>query len=227
MAHEFLDFFERDVASFAELIAGVDLNVAVPSCPNWQLRDLAVHLGHVYRWAQSCIEENAPLERVEPPVPDSLLVEWFKEGASDLTELLRNSDPQAEIWTFGPHPRMMSFWSRRQAQETSVHLWDARAAHGRPVPISEELAADGVAEVFEVFIPRQLKRGGMNAISPGVRIVLPDGRTFDLGTNVTNQVSGTAGNLLLTLWHRNPVESLNIDGIAGEVKAAFAQALTP
>jgi len=226
MAGEFLDSYESDASAFTELIAVSDLNSAVPSCPGWRLRDLAMHLGHVHRWARECIETDGPAERPEPPVSDSLLVEWFSEGASDLGALLRTSDPESAVWTFGPHPRLMSFWLRRQAQETSMHLWDARYALEQPAQIDESVAADGIAEVFEVFIPRQLKRAQMSQLSEGVRLSLPDGRTFDLGENIATEVSGTASNLLLALWHRIPIEHLTVDGDAQVAREAFSQALT-
>ena len=226
MTGEFLDSYESDAGAFAELIAVSDLDAEVPSCPGWQLRNLAIHLGHVHRWARECIETDGAAERPEPPVPDPLLFDWFCEGASDLGALLRTCDPESAVWTFGPHPRVMSFWLRRQAQETSVHLWDARNAFGRAVAINELLAADGIAEVFEVFIPRQIKRGQMSEPSQGVRLSLPDGRTFDLGDNITAEVGGTASNLLLALWHRIPIEHLTVDGGAHVAREAFSQALT-
>jgi hypothetical protein len=120
----------------------------------------------------------------------------------------------------------MSFWSRRQAQETSMHLWDAKSALGIFEPIEESLAADGVAEVFEVFLPQQLRQGRMQSPSEGIRIVLADGRTFDIGESIAGEVTGSASDILLALWHRMPAASLATDADERVVEAAFARALT-
>ena len=60
-------------------------------------------------------------------------------------------------------PTTAAFWFRRQAHETAVHRWDAqRAATPSSVdPIDATLAADGVDEWLEVFVPRFLARTGV------------------------------------------------------------------
>jgi uncharacterized protein (TIGR03083 family) len=223
---EFLDSFESDAQSVITLVASSDLDLQVPPCPGWQLRDLAVHLGTVHRWAKACIEANGPLPLVESPIEDSMLIPWLNEGLTELSELLRATPPHRETWTFGPQPQVMSFWCRRQAQEAAVHLWDAQSALGIAEPIEETLAADGVAEVFEVFIPRQLGRGRMQLPNEGIRIVLTDGRTFDIGEKISGEVSGSASDILLALWHRVPATSLVTDADERVVEAAFARAFT-
>lgn len=35
----------------AATVAGADLDAAVPTCPQWVLRDLVRHVGMVHRWA--------------------------------------------------------------------------------------------------------------------------------------------------------------------------------
>lgn len=227
MSEDFIDSFAQDADSFGTLISNSDLDSVVSSCPGWRLRDLATHLGHVHRWASTCISEGSPVARGEPAIEDAFLAEWFREGAFDLETLLRERDPAAPTWTFGPEPRVMSFWSRRQAQETAVHLWDARAAIGSPQPIDENLAADGVVEVFEVFLPRQRKRDQLKESPQGIRIILPDGRSFDTGEDIEAEVSGAASDLLLCLWRRIPAEGLSVEGSMQFVRAFFSQALTP
>nr|BFE67524.1 hypothetical protein GCM10020092_008250 [Actinoplanes digitatis] len=39
------------------------------------------------------------------------------------------------------------------AHEISVHRWDAEAAAGRATPIETKLAADGVNEVLDTWLP--------------------------------------------------------------------------
>lgn len=139
----------------------------------------------------------------------------------------RRTDPGAPTWTFGPQPRTVAFWRRRQAHEVTVHLWDAQAAVGQPDLIAADLAADGVAEVFEVFLPRQVRLERMAAVVDGVRVVLPDGRHFDLGSPIVSEATGSPADVLLALWRRVPLDRLHITGDVGAAHRAFDRALTP
>lgn len=88
-----------------------------------------------------------------------------------------------------------------------MHRWDAQHALGAdPAPLEPELAADGIAEVFDTFAPRQIAVG--RATAP-VRAVLFE--ATDTGSSLTYgpgapaaAVTGTAGELLLMLWGRLP-----------------------
>lgn len=222
-----LAVLERKGAAFVDAVATGDLGADVPCCPGWTLRDLAAHQGHVWAWARSCIEAGEYVEESEEPIPDEDLVPWLREQRDALLAILRATDPAQPTWTFGPKPRTVAFWHRRQLQEVTVHLWDAQSAQGSPEAIEDDVAADGVAEVFEVFLPRQVRRERMAPVQDGVRIVLPDGTAFDLGANPVAQVTGTPSDLLLALWHRVPVDALAVSGDAEVVADAFDRALTP
>ena len=111
------------------------------------------------------------------------------------------------------------------AQETTVHRVDAEQAVGRPVAGDRAaFAVDGIDEIFSVFVPTF----GAGR-SPG------DGRTvhlhatdaegewlvrFDLGDVVVETghakgdaaVRGPAGELLLWLWGRRPLDGFEVFG---------------
>jgi uncharacterized protein (TIGR03083 family) len=232
---------QRDAEAFVEVIRHGDLDVVVPDCPGWTLLDLARHLGGVHRWAFDSIVTGHPGVEAEGPLQRSDLVEWFADGAQHLLDLLRRSDPDAPTWTFGPPPRQVSFWSRRQALETAIHLTDARRALRREESIDAPLAADGIDEVVSMFFPRQVRLGRIPPLQSAVAITLDDderegvegpkwvlaGDGIAPPTAIDASVSGPAVDVLLTLWGRHDVDGLRVQGDRAVVRAVFETALTP
>jgi uncharacterized protein (TIGR03083 family) len=174
----------------------------------------------------------------EPPGPadPQSLVTWYAEGAAQLVDRLRRTDPDSPAWCFGPRPRLASFWSRRQAHETALHLADARRAVGAPVPpVTASMAADGVDEVATMFFPRQVRLGRMPALSQGVRIVLEDapgtwviaGDGTDPRAAIDAAVRGPADLVWRALWRRADPAVLEVSGDADAAWAVLSAGLTP
>ena len=121
----------------------------IPSCPEWKMGDLLTHTGMVHRWA-AAIVRGGLLER--PPfkayvAPDGVdLVAWYRASAADVADALAEADPDRPMYNFTGATQTAAFWVRRQAQEVSIHRWDAEAAVGSARPINALLAADGVDE---------------------------------------------------------------------------------
>ncbi len=70
-------------------LKGADLAATVPSCPDWTLRQLAVHVGGAHRWVGEIVRgratEDVPEEKVpgfEGPAADGpkALDAWLAEG---------------------------------------------------------------------------------------------------------------------------------------------------
>ncbi len=219
--------------AFAAVLDTADLDRPIAACPGWTLRDLAAHLGGVHRWAAHAVRENTPGDDAQTgPGERSALVQWYRDAAGDLVSLLEGTDPGAPCWTFGPPPRLAGFWFRRQAQETTIHLWDASAASGTPELIPTELALDGLDEIVRVIFPRQVRlqrcpplsqslgvvatdggrRGGSPSLVPGGWLIAGDGLPADrswggdgdmVGSPVADAVvRGPAQAVLLALWKR-------------------------
>jgi uncharacterized protein (TIGR03083 family) len=231
-----LTSLERDSASFAKILRTADLATPVPDCPGWTLRDLASHLGGVHRWAHDIVVSGAPGDEPEGPRDRDPLIAWFVQGAAQLLTVLRDADPAAPTWTFGPRPRLVSFWVRRQSHETSMHLQDARRAVGEGYVVDPYFAADGVDEVVTVMFPRQVRLQRIEPLSRGVRIELSDvpGASWVLAGDGTDRtagsvatVRGTAEELLRALWGRKGAQTLTVEGDADAALEAFAVALTP
>lgn len=174
---DFIDTTEDAADGFALLLGSADLATPVPSCPGWSLADLAEHLGGVHRWARAqLLGGGAQVDEqpTEAPLGDSdALVAWFREGATALVETLRELPEDAPCWALYP-PARASTWAKRQALETTLHLWDATEALGIAVPIPSRLAAAGVAEVAEDMYPRQVALGRMPTLDAIIDLKLQD-----------------------------------------------------
>ena len=147
----------RDGARMAAL-AGGDLGAAVPTCPAWTLRDLLEHTGGVHRWMTAATRERTPGPPEESTfsrlVDDGASVSaWFQAGVDEAIAVLSTLDADEPRWTWFPPDQTAGWYFRRIAQETLVHRIDAELAAGGVTDVDPELAADGIAEMCEVFIP--------------------------------------------------------------------------
>ncbi|WP_030672141.1 maleylpyruvate isomerase family mycothiol-dependent enzyme [Streptomyces rimosus] len=141
---------------FAATLADADPSATVPTCPDWSLRDLVVHLGRAQRWYEANVRARAaePLPFVqEGPAGDAgpaALGAWLTEGASRLAETLQEAGPDQEMWAWGESHRT-GFWARRAVHETLVHRADAAAATKRGFTADPWVAADAVDEWLEML----------------------------------------------------------------------------
>jgi uncharacterized protein (TIGR03083 family) len=233
---EYHEALERDAAAFVDIVRSADADAPVPACPGWQLADLARHLGGVHRWALEAVRTGQPGEQPSGPADPSALAAWLAEGADALVHALRTADPDAPTWTFGPAPRLVSFWGRRQAHETAVHLVDAQQAAGLPSRMDPRLAADGVDEVVTMFFPRQVRLERIPPLARGLRVVLSDvlGASFVLAGDGTDPdapaaatLTGPAADVLLALWGRGDLDGLHVEGDRDLAASVLAAGITP
>jgi uncharacterized protein (TIGR03083 family) len=188
----------------------VDLRAPVPSCPGWEVSDLLTHVGTTWGWAATIVRTGGRADAsadVDKPGPDEL-IPWAEVRITDLIEVLKAADPDANCWTFGL-PRTSRFWMRRQANETTVHAWDAQGATGARQPIDPELAADGLDEYLTVMLERLVKRAPDGWDGQSVHLHRTDGPgewTARLGPDGSTEVTREhrKGDLAL----RGPAESL-------------------
>jgi len=227
----YLPHLEQAAADVTAVLQTGDLDAPVPGCAPWRLTDLAHHLGGIHRWARTALVENrAGSETVDDAPRDrDALVAWFRDGADALVATLRDTDPDAPAWGFGPRPRTAAFWFRRQAHETAAHAGDAAASQGASRPYGTELALDGIDEIVGMFLPRQIRLGRIPPL-PATLVLEPDeGGRWVLGNGPAATVSGPAEALLLLLWHRIALDDprLAVEGDRPAADTVLAQALTP
>ncbi|WP_201467410.1 maleylpyruvate isomerase family mycothiol-dependent enzyme [Janibacter melonis] len=207
-----------------------DWSRSLPTCPRWELADLVGHLGGVHRWVVGAVREGHGRTESTPPQAEGL-AEWFGEGARELRETIA-VDPATPAWTFERGDRTVGFWQRRQVHEHTVHRVDVELALvGETSPVPVDVAADGVAEVVEVFVPRRLAKGWLDPIPAAVRLVATDAPVDVVvgdGDPVT-QVSAPAADLYLALWRRAPLDDERTTYAGDEVVAreVLRMPLTP
>jgi uncharacterized protein (TIGR03083 family) len=170
----------------AGLIGGADLTRPVPSCPDWTLRELTIHLGRAHRWAGEMVRRRtqAPIPFREAPggrLPDDPgeHAGWLRAGAEFLVGSIQAGE-DSPVWTH-LGPGRADYWARRMAHETSVHRADAQLAFGQRPEIDPDVAADGVDEWLTMVaarsagpedqVPRAVFTGGrsmhLHATDPG------------------------------------------------------------
>ncbi|WP_432136186.1 maleylpyruvate isomerase family mycothiol-dependent enzyme [Streptomyces sp. bgisy154] len=226
-----LDREGRLLADAAER-AGADAKV--PTCPDWQVRDLLRHTGMVHRWATSFVAERrtAPYAADDPPELDGIeLLDWFRAGHGALVEALAAAPTDTACWSFLPAPSPLAFWARRQAHETAVHRVDAQSALGELDAVDSAFAADGIDELLCAFHARPTSR--VRSETPRVlrvRATDTDGAVWTVRLSpeppVTErtgagkadcEVAGPAAELYLALWNRAPFPAVTGDASLAEL----------
>jgi uncharacterized protein (TIGR03083 family) len=237
----YLAHLSRDGRRIADLARG-DLTATVPTCPGWTLKDLVEHTGMVHRWQTEAARHDhgtfPDASKFElAPVEGESWADWFQAGIDSAIATMSKVEPGQPRWTWAkPGGGDTTDWYfRRIAQETLVHRIDAELAAGDVTDVDAAFAADGIAEMFEVFVP----------LASG-RAINGDGRTIHLhATDVESEwllrlqqdrvdaepshgkgdaaLRGMARDLLLMSWGREPlgdVEHFGRDDVIATFTAA-------
>jgi uncharacterized protein (TIGR03083 family) len=248
---------ESSTETLAGIVDGADLTIAVPTCPEWTLRQLATHVGRAHRWAGEITStrsaEFIPFRQVpDGRIPDDPAKQapWLRAGAARLVDVVRAAGGD-EVWAFNAQ-RPASFWARRMAHETAVHRADAEFAVGRDPQIAPDVAADGIDEWLGF-----LSGGGLaGGAAPDPRIgALPDGGLLHVhatddgladgagewlvrrdGDRITVEhghargdvaLRGPAGRVLLVLLRRVPADDAQVQVIGDAALLTAWLAATP
>lgn len=227
MGYDYLEAIAADRQALADIAVGSDLELRVPGCPDWSLRDLLGHVSGASRWMAKCVAEGeTPQERILPPAPDDRgeLLEWFNQSIDELLDVLSGTAPEALVWTPIRGSLGSAWWRRKAALELAIHRTDAeQAAGGGPGRIDPSLAMDGIDEYAEEFLPLMLHAV---AEPPPVTAVLlapsdiDDSRTLSLipaGVDADPgepqvEITASAYELLLWMWNRIPDGTLSVRG---------------
>jgi uncharacterized protein (TIGR03083 family) len=222
-----------------------DQRARVPACPEWTVAVLAAHVGEAYAFVEAQVRgggEDSVNELEDLGLPSDIeewfrrdlpldsiprtLVDWLRNQAESLEALFSATDPSAPAWTWWDPDRTAGFWLRRMAQETSIHRWDMENVAGAPAAIPAALAADGVDEMLDIYVPRwcrpksEISGSGetyclRRSDGPGAWTV----RYLGYGMEVAKDegaagvtLTGSASDLILALWQRIPLQRLRISG---------------
>lgn len=229
---ETLDFvraLDREGRLLAAAAEEAGSDAKVPTCPDWQVRDLVRHTGTVHRWAAAFVTEGHMSPRPEGDLPDldgAELLDWFREGHRHLVDALTAAPTDLRCWHFLPAPSPLAFWARRQAHETTVHRFDAEAARGgRPSGIDPGVAVDGIDELLCAFHARPKSR--VRSAEPRVlrvRATDTDGAEWTVRLSQDPpaaergdtappdcEIAGPAERVYLSLWNRQPLPRVTGD----------------
>jgi uncharacterized protein (TIGR03083 family) len=190
----------------------------VSGCPDWSLADLVRHVAEVQRFWAWVVRTRAtdPAGYAQPPRhPDDELLGWLHAQHAELETALAGVDPAEPVWTWA-RQQDVAFVLRRQLQEAVVHTVDVEQVLGDVQPIPTAVGLDGLDEWLDVMVPAALPDGPprrahpvtFHAVDAGVeRTLFAGSRPFPIAA-----LTGTAGDLLLTVWRRVPLEVLTVDG---------------
>lgn len=226
-------------------LRATDPGYIVPSTPEWSVGDLAWHLAEVqWFWGEivtGLLDDDGVEALVEPDRPDDhdATLRFLAGRSTALIAALEHADPAAPCWSWSHTGGDVAWVARRQAHEALIHRVDAELAAGvEPTVPDAALAADGVAELFDVMMAPppwatvtpdghavrveatdtghawDLVFGRLTGTSPH------SGRAHDLDAAVTTAagpeaaavVAGTAWNLDRWLWGRGPADPLRVTG---------------
>ncbi|MET0424569.1 MAG: maleylpyruvate isomerase family mycothiol-dependent enzyme [Actinoplanes sp.] len=225
-----------DSPALQDAVAQAGPDAAVPSCPDWTVADLVAHVTELLNWVREVtprgvtdLPPRAPGAESRPEWPEAL--DGLRRELTGTIETLDALDADFPAWNWAPQAKKAGFWHRRMAHEISVHRWDAEAAAGRPTPIETKLAADGVSEVLDTWLPAGRRRGPddlhgvVHLIAGdagyewfirlrGAGVALLDTSTIldDDDHHARAQATGSASDLLLALMGRQKTDRLVVTG---------------
>ena len=231
---EYLAVLRREGDAFADFIARA-LNAPVASCEPWVGADLLWHMIEVhYSWkfiTQTHLMNPADYVPRSKPDDRDLLTE-YRTGLDELINVLSSLDPARSCWTWAG-VQDVAWVIRRMAHETAVHAWDAHCAAGNTAEIDAALASDGIDEFVHVMVKSNVREEeGPLSGSVHIHCTDVDGEWLIVPSEssdvvVTREhakgdcaIRGSASQLLLGLWRRIPMSSLEVIGNA-DVAAQF------
>jgi uncharacterized protein (TIGR03083 family) len=213
----------NDSDALADAAAG-HLDVTIPSCPDWTMQDLVQHVHQVQRsWYRIISERLTEPDWADDPQPTGdELIDELRANAHRFADLLARTDPDTPCWTWGP-TQTAGFHQRFQVQETALHRWDAQDAVGDAEPIGTEGAADAIvmfAELLPMAVPDPAHGFDVEIVDDpaGTRVVPV---LHAPGRPVAGTLRGRASDLLLVLWKRTPVASVEATGDVDAIRATL------
>jgi uncharacterized protein (TIGR03083 family) len=213
------------------------LDVDIPTCPGWDMRELLRHLSEIHLWAAAhvaqphdkpWVDDLAELAVFWPDLgifwpDDNELIDHYLATNANLVDALESAPLDVESFTFLPAPTPLAMWARRQAHETAIHRFDAENAAGIATEFDAAFAADGIDELLAAFAPRA---SAFPVESTKTMVVLatdtddswqvtlaPDGITTVRGDGPADvTLTGDARDLYLAVWNRGDDSNVTITG---------------
>jgi uncharacterized protein (TIGR03083 family) len=227
---DYLSIIRQEGERFYATALDADPVLGVPCCPDWRIADLIWHLGEVHWFWATDIELRASdpqqVEASKPGRPSAYVevAAWGRSQLDRLLTVLASTPDDVPVWTWalGEADHTVGFIRRHQVQETAVHRWDLQGAatSSDPDPIDPEAASDSIDEFLSVTLPWGVShtkplRGSVHLHCTDVAgewFIEPDGRVERAHAHGDVAIRGTASDLLLALYNRIPIDSLDVVG---------------
>ncbi|KIH96813.1 hypothetical protein LP52_22915 [Streptomonospora alba] len=218
------------------LAHGADLDRRVPTCPDWDLRELLRHIGRSHRFAADTVRRRVagPGESIAPtgiPAPDeaAALEEWLAAGSRELLDTVDAAGADRPVWNFSGQNQQAWFWLRRMAHETAVHRADVALTLDAPYEADAELAADGISEWLALLTSPGAAAGRPEML----RQLHGQGQTLHLHATDSPGL-GAAGEWLIrrgpdavAYSHDHRKADVAVRGAAGDLLLAILGRITP
>lgn len=227
----------QEAGLLAEAAEQSGLDVDIPTCPEWDMRELLRHLSEIHLWAAALVAQRTtklwPDDISEhtdswPDLAvfwpdDDKLIDWYLGTNTNLVQALESAPQDLDCPTFLPAPSPLAMWARRQAHETAVHRFDAQNAAGISSGFDPVFAVDGIDELLSGFAPRSNDFLFANDQTMVVHAGDTDDRWhLTIGPEGINTIrrdgpadvtlTGDASDLYLVLWNRVEDSRITISG---------------
>jgi uncharacterized protein (TIGR03083 family) len=234
--HEYCDQIVVQAGLLAQHLIDADLATPVPTCPGWTVGQLVRHVGGAHREAEQVAQKGKPPGQDDFRDPTHFtdtdpvqLGAWLVEGANRLAAELRATGPDKAVAT-PVADQTTKFVARRMTHETVMHRADAALALGSEYRLEPEIAVDAIDEWMELCaLPLHFE------VHPWMRELLGPGRILHFHATDTQAewlvdltgdviawrhaheeaavvVRGTVLDLLLLIYKRRPVETVEVLG---------------
>lgn len=223
MSIDFLTALRRESSRVGQLSRALPHDAPVTHLPGWTVHDVLAHLVGDYHWALQILttreRPSTGLQAAATTGP-ALTDEWH-HVTKQLLELLTFAKPDSWCPNFARIDETVGWWTRHQAHETTLHRWDLESAGGTFTPISNDLAEDGIDELFPVYAERYSPFALPHPVSFGsprrrrVWTVSPAGDGTRVRMERTDAITepdieASPSSLLLLLWNRLPLTDPSI-----------------
>jgi uncharacterized protein (TIGR03083 family) len=201
----------------------------VPSCPEWNGRDLVDHVWHVHTFWLTQVRAANESGRTDPgerAIPTGEQPgDWLEEAAATLVDILSDAGPESPCWNWSGHDLTARWTARRMALETAVHRYDGELAADDPTPIETDLAVDGIDEFLRVHLASDVPEMPQATLGGSLCLACSDSerawivevgggqlRVREGSGPASACLRGTASDIYLFTWNRIGVDDLELTG---------------
>ena len=207
---DYISEIERASKSMRDIYSDAVEENRVPSCPDWNFKQLMLHLADVQsHWSKTILNPDATEEMdFINQTPDRDINEWCELKTKELIDAINSVSPDKPCATWWTSPKTAESIARHQAQEACVHAWDAHLAIRKDLALPQAVALDGISEWINVHNEWTESKDFTIVFAPTDS---SETITWDRGGESVT-LSATASDLNLFLNGRRDISKLQLTG---------------